>query len=233
MNIRIFESLDELAEGVASAMVQRVRAAQEAVAIGLSGGSTPKPLYEMLGRSPWRDTLAEREITWIVVDERCVPHDDPQSNAGMIERTLFASGMSPRHQFLRFRTELNDPVRTAEEFEEDWRELGIPHLDIALLGVGEDGHTASLFPGTTVLDVEDRIASEVFVPRLDAWRVTLTVPVIREAKLKIVLAAGASKRQIVKELREGETAYPISRVTSDEPDTWWFVDRAVVPHEVS
>lgn len=228
MNLRVFETVADLVQEAAAAIVQRVTTIETSIAIALSGGSTPKPLYELLARSPCREVLAEREITWVVMDERCVPHDDPQSNAGMIEKTLFASGMSPRHQFLRFRTELNDPARTAEEFEEEWREIGIPQLDIALFGVGEDGHTASLFPGTPVLEVEERIASEVFVPRLNAWRVTLTAPVLRAARMKIVLAAGASKRQVVQQIREGGMGYPIERVISDEPDTWWFVDRTAV-----
>ena len=92
------------------------------------------------------------------------------------------------------------------------------------LGCGDDGHTASLFPGTPVLDVEDRIASAVFVPRLDQWRVTLTMPVIRAAKLRIVLATGESKAKIIREVREG-VPHPIALAT-EGVETWWFVDRA-------
>ena len=92
---------------------------------------------------------------------------------------------------------------------------------VTMLGCGDDGHTASLFPGTPVLDVEDRIASEVFVPRLDQWRVTLTKPVIRAAKLRIVLVAGESKAKIIDEVRRGEP-HPIALVTQGV-ETWWFV----------
>jgi 6-phosphogluconolactonase len=112
-------------------------------------------------------------------------------------------------------------------YEDEWRALGITDVDVMLLGVGDDGHTASLFPGTPALDVVDRIACEVFVPRLEQWRVTLTLPVIRAAKLRLVMATGAAKAPILREVREGAD-YPIARATSGV-ETWWFVDKAASP----
>jgi len=218
MNLRIFDSVDELNRATARTIVQNIA---PGATVALSGGSSPKPLYTLLGQS---DELAKMPITWVVVDERYVPMSDPQSNAAMIERTLFANGMPESHRFLRFETELNDPERTAAKFEEDWRALGIGALDLVLLGVGDDGHTASLFPGTPVLDVEDRIAAAVFVPKLDQWRVTITKPVIRAAKLRLVLTTGASKAPIVRDVRDG-VAHPITAATTGV-ETWWLVDRA-------
>src|SRR5437660_7661840 len=177
MNLRIFDNTNDLLASAARTLVQRAQAGARTIA--LSGGSTPKPMYAMLGSSPMREQLAEFPIMWVVVDERYVPIDDPDSNAGMMEKTLFANGMSPAHRFLRFRTELNDPAATARTFEDEWRQLGLTDLDLVLLGIGDDGHTASLFPGTEVLPVETRIASEVFVPRLDTWQVTIAKQVIR------------------------------------------------------
>lgn len=226
MNFRIFDTPDDAVSALARTIVQRVEG-KERASIALSGGSSPKPLYEMLGAAPLRDQLAKTAITWVVVDERYVPKSDPQSNAAMIERTLFAGGMSPGHDFLQFHTELNDPEKTAETFEREWTSRGVESLDVVLLGAGEDGHTASLFPGTPVLDVADRIAAAVFVPRLEQWRVTITMPVIRAAKLRIVLAAGASKQKIIAEL-QGGADYPVQRATGGEIETWWFVDRAAV-----
>jgi len=181
----------------------------------------------MLGSSPIREELAEFPITWIVVDERYVPIDHPDSNAGMMGRTLFANGMSPNHRFLPFRTELSDPTATTRAFENEWRSLGVEHLDLVLLGMGDDGHTASLFPGTPVLDVEDRIAAEVYVARLDTWRVTLTKPVLRAATLRLVLAAGAKKKPILEAVRDGAD-YPAAQVTRDV-ETWWLIDREAAP----
>jgi 6-phosphogluconolactonase len=225
MNLRIFDSTADLLTAAARTLVQRVEAGARTIA--LSGGSTPKPLYAMLGASPMREQLADLPITWIVVDERYVPIDHPESNAGMMRQTLFANGISPTHRFLRFDTELNDPAATAVAFENEWRILGITQLDLVLLGIGDDGHTASLFPGTPVLDVEDRIAAEVFVPRLDVWRVTITKPVIRTATLRLVLANGAKKKPILEGVRDGAD-YPIAQVTAGT-ETWWLIDRDAAP----
>jgi len=225
MNLRIFDTTDDLLAAAARAILQRVEAGARTIA--LSGGSTPKPLYAMLGASPLREQLADFPITWIVVDERYVPIDHPDSNAGMMQQTLFANGMSPAHRFLHFDTALNDPAATAVAFENEWRTLGITQLDLVLLGVGDDGHTASLFPGTPVLEVEDRIAAEVFVPRLDTWRVTITKPVIRAASLRMVLATGPKKKPILEGVRDGAD-YPIAQATTGV-ETWWLIDRDAAP----
>ena len=222
MNLRIFDSADELHVATARTLLQRL---QPETAIALSGGSTPRALYTMLGRDPWRSSLAESKITWVVVDERFVPINDPQSNAGMIGSTLFAHGLPPGHRFLRFRPELGSPQRAADAFIEEWQSLGLTTLDVILLGMGDDGHTASLFPGTPVLEVSDRLACAVYVEKLSMWRLTLTKPPIVDAKLRLVTVAGASKATVLREVRDGAD-YPIAQVTRGEGETWWLVDRA-------
>jgi 6-phosphogluconolactonase len=126
---------------------------------------------------------------------------------------------------------LNDPATTARAFEDEWRSLNIDHLDLVFLGMGDDGHTASLFPGTPVLDVEDRIAAEVFVPRLDTWRVTLTKPVLSVAALRLVLATGSKKKPVLEAIRDGAD-YPIAQVTNGT-ETWWLIDREAAPADRS
>lgn len=211
MNLRLFESAEDLARAAARTIRQT-----NAKTIVVTGGSTPIRTYEILGES------LPRDVTWILLDERYVPMSDPQSNAAMVERTLFARGVPER--WLRFKTELNDPAETARVFEEEWQRHGVGEIDLVLLGVGDDGHTASLFPGTSALDVTDRIAVEVYAPRLQQWRVTLTMPVIRSAKLRLVLATGESKMNVIRETESGAD-YPIARATSGV-ETWWLT----VPH---
>jgi 6-phosphogluconolactonase len=210
MNLRIFENLEDLSHAAARTIRQ-----SGAKSIAVTGGSTPKRLYDLLAAD------LPRDVTWVLVDERYVPKDDPQSNAGMIERTLFARAVPDR--WLRFRTELGDPAATARAFEDEWRQLEMGELDLVLLGCGDDGHTASLFPGTGAIDIEDRVAIEVWVPRLEQWRVSITKPVIRAAKQRIVMASGASKAKVLADVREG-VRHPIT-IATEGVETWWFVDR--------
>ena len=205
MNQRIFERHEDLSQAAARAILQ-----SGAKSIAVTGGSTPTRLYEILA-----DQLPQ-DVTWVLVDERFVPYDDPQSNAAMIERTLFARGLPSR--WLRFDTSLPDAAASARDFS---ARFDLAALDLVLLGCGEDGHTASLFPGTPVLDVVDRVASEVYVPRLEQWRVTLTLPVIRAARSRMVLVSGESKRAVLEEVRAGKD-YPVVRGTTGV-DTWWFI----------
>lgn len=213
MNLRIFDDLESLSAATARTILQRAPKC-----IGLTGGSTPRRLYELLAPS------LPAGATWFLIDERFVPMGHPRSNATMIERSLFR-GDPPPDRWLRFRTELGDPAATARAYEADWQTLIPNPPDIILLGCGDDGHTASLFPGTPVLDVEDRVASEVYVPQLDEWRVTVTKSVIREAALRIVLVSGESKRAVLRTLRDDGADLPIAQVTRGV-ETWWFVDRA-------
>ncbi len=227
LNLRVFDTKSDLFETAASAIVETVQRSDRAV-IELSGGSTPRGLYEVLGAEPFRSKLEGKAVIWVTGDERCVPQDHPDSNAAMIRGSLLAQGILPNHQFLRFRTELEDPAKIAARFEEEWRELGIAGLDLSIIGVGDDGHTASLFPGTDVLNVTDRIASEVFVPRMDTWRVTMTAPLLRESASKLVLATGKSKRPVIEALQRGER-FPISEVIEGGGPSWWLIDRDAYP----
>ena len=218
MNIRVFDTLPDLAAAAARTIEQRIAPIQRP-SIGISGGGTPQPMYEILRRKP-----PAKPVTWVLVDERYVPPDDPQSNARMIREKLDPG------DFLHFNTELEDPQDSVRVFENGWKQRGIERLDIVVLGIGDDGHTASLFPGTEVLKAEG-IGAAVFVPRLDQWRVTLTLPTIRAAALRLVLVSGESKAPIVRDAMDG-VAHPIVRATAGV-ETWWMVDRAAARNMVS
>lgn len=231
MNIRVYDDHESLSEAVADEIVRRVERSERST-IALSGGSTPRRVYDLLGRPPRRPRIEERQVVWTLTDERCVPPDDPDSNGRMVLETLFQLGMPAGHRFIRFRTDFEDPERSAKELEGELREaLGGEPLDLAILGVGEDGHTASLFPGTPVLDEQRRFAAAVRVPHLDAWRLTLTLPVLRAARERFVLAAGVAKEAVMEEARQGADL-PVVRATAGA-ETWWFVDRdAYDPEEI-
>jgi 6-phosphogluconolactonase len=223
MNLRVFDSLSDLAGAAAEELARRIEK-DAARVIGLSGGSTPRSLYQILASEPLRPRLEAHPLIWVLEDERYVPPDHEDSNSRMIQQSLFAKGLPPGHTFLRFRTELNDPPLTARRFEEEWRQLNLQGLDLAVLGVGEDGHTASLFPGTDVLEVTERVATEVWVPRLSSWRVTMTLPYLRSAGFQYVLVSGQSKRDALERARRGEDL-PITRVARGDASCWWLVDR--------
>ena len=227
LNLRVFETMDDLFETAASAVTQTI-SNRERVVIALSGGSTPRGLYTLLGSESSRAAMEGKRVVWVTGDERCVPADHPDSNAKMIGETLFSAGLLEGHTFLRFRAELEDPEAIARQFERDWDEMGIEGIDLAILGVGDDGHTASLFPGTGAVEVTGRVATAVYVPRLDSWRVTLTAPVLRESASKLVLATGASKQPVITALQAGDI-FPISAVIDGGGPSWWLIDTAAYP----
>jgi 6-phosphogluconolactonase len=227
MNFRVFES----AESAVSGLTEFVLYASERpgrFVVSLSGGSTPGSLYEKLGDGDAWEKLAARPVVWVMGDERCVGPDHELSNSRMVTETLFRNGLPEGHTFLRFRTEMGSPGEVASAFEGEWRSLGIGRIDLALLGVGDDGHTASLFPGTDILAEHDRIASEVWVERIAAWRVSMTLPMLRAARTRVVLALGSRKRDILTRLMEG-VRFPVAEVMSGGAEAWWFVDRDAYP----
>jgi 6-phosphogluconolactonase len=190
-----------VAEDIATECVRRFLDASPRT-LALSGGRTPRPVYERLAalNYPWNETRI------FFGDERCVPPDDPASNYRMAFEALLSRVPAEVH---RMRGETCD----ASQYEEDLRRTfgpGVPSFDLALLGLGEDGHTASLFPGDPALQEHERLA--VRVERPDHPRLTLTLPVLSAAKLVIFLVSGADKRDALTKLLAGDTTIPAARV---------------------
>jgi 6-phosphogluconolactonase len=165
--------------------------------IALSGGSTPAQAYRNLGQEhlPWR------RVDVLLGDERWVPPTDPSSNARMLRETLLAAGPGQQACFHPVPTELESPEATATAFEANVRQLCSgepPVFDLMLLGLGDDGHTASLFPGTEATTVVDRAVTIGAGKGLE--RITLTAPVLSAARHVVVLVSGAGKRQALQRL---------------------------------
>ena len=240
-DIRVFPDSAALAQAAAERVVSLVTDAVSArgrFSIGLSGGSTPRALYTLLAS----DETARR-IDWGHVhvfwsDERCVAPDHSQSNYRMARETLLDQVALPKGNVHRMRGEI-DPVQAADDYEQAlhafFREpvgqqhLPQPRFDLLLLGMGDDGHTASLFPGTPALREPLRWVVENRVEKLDAWRITLTPVAINAAAAVVFLVTGEDKaatlRAVLKGPRQPEK-YPSQLIHPDHGDLTWMVDAA-------
>jgi 6-phosphogluconolactonase len=194
--------------------------------IALSGGNTPKPVYTEFARIA-RDLPWDR-ILFTFGDERCVPPDDPESNYRMARESLFVLGAVPERSIMRMRGEI-DPQLAAQEYEDGLDVLAtqrgepIFRHDLILLGVGDDGHTASLFPGTPALNEEVRRVVANFVPKLDSWRITFTYPLIAQARHICFLANANKNAALLEQVIAGDQEFPASRVAPINGDLTWFL----------
>lgn len=244
--IRSFPNLSDLSRAAAEFIVELAETAvteRTIFTLALSGGSTPRLLYEYLAkeefsqRMPWEHT----HIFW--GDERCVSPDHPDSNFAMAFETLISKAPLPSENVHRVTTEGDLPKAAAREYEKSLREffqdtaharvpLAFPSFDLILLGLGKDGHTASLFPGEPVL--EEKIRWVVAVAGTSASpavpRVTLTFPVINQARCVLFLASGSDKRDVFQKiLGSPESAaqhYPAARVRPSG-SLLWFIDEGL------
>jgi 6-phosphogluconolactonase len=196
--------------------------------IALSGGNTPRPVYSELARIgrdfPWERIL----ITF--GDERCVPPEDGQSNFRMARETLFLSAGVPDKSIMRMRGEI-EPQIAAQEYQDNVDLLAtqrgeqIYRHDLILLGLGDDGHTASLFPGTAALNESSRRVVANFVSKLNAWRLTFTFPLINHARKICFLVNAAKNMDLIERVLQGDAQYPAARVMPSAGDLTWIISR--------
>lgn len=217
MNDRIHVS-EEPARAVAERLVRELRPLEHA-RIAVSGGSTPKALFRLLA-DEYRDRIDWTKVSIFQVDERRVPHDDDRSNWKMLHKELISKVRGVRAH----RMEVDHPgMETAYEAllragNGEMAPGNVPVLDIVLLGMGADGHTASLFPGTAACDETKRLVVVNDDPSLDPARWTMTFPILNAARHKWFLAAGADKAEAFRQAQQG--AVPAGRIERPE----WFVD---------
>ncbi|MDE2148651.1 MAG: 6-phosphogluconolactonase [Gammaproteobacteria bacterium] len=200
--------------------------------VALAGGGTPRPLYEKLAGAPYRDSLDWSRVDVWFGDERCVPPDSPRSNYRMVSESLLRHVPLPAGNVHRMRGEAT-PVDAALAYEQElhavFGDAAIPRLDLILLGVGGDGHTASLFPGTEALHERERLVCAQYVDVQREWRLTLTFPLLNAAASLWVLAHGADKAQILRRVFDGPPppeALPIQRITPADGRLEWWLDAA-------
>ena len=201
--------------------------------IALAGGSTPRALYARLAEA---DIAARIDWSrWQVFfgDERCVPPDDAQSNYHMAREALLAHVPIAPAKVHRIEAELDDPAAAAARYARELEHLprdvdGWPRFDLVLLGMGDDGHTASLFPDTAILGEHTLPVAAVYVEKLAAWRISLTLPVLDAAANVLLLVAGSAKRAVLHEVMQAPAPlaqYPVSWLTP-RPGLEWLVDTA-------
>lgn len=194
--------------------------------IALSGGNTPRPVYTELARIG-RDLPWDR-VYFTFGDERCVPPDDPESNFRMARESLFIPAAVPQKSIARMRGEI-DPHLAAQEYEDGLDSMAaqqgetVYRHDLILLGVGHDGHTASLFPGTPALDERTRKVVANFVPKLDRWRITFTFPLIAQARHVCFLANAHKNGALLDQVLAGDPQFPAARVAPVDGGLTWLL----------
>jgi 6-phosphogluconolactonase len=235
-HIEVAESADALNHAVAE---QFVRLTTEALvtrgrcAVALSGGSTPRSVYQLLAAPAFRSRVRWSDIHFFWGDERHVPPDHPDSNYRMAVEAMLSNVPVPPANVHRIRSELPDAAISAREYEGTIRECvqgsPVPRFDLVHLGLGEDGHTASLFPGSAALEEQQRLCVSNWVTRLNAYRITMTLPVLNAARAVVFIAAGVGKSSIVQRvLRESAELSPLPAqlVRPSDGGLWWMLDQA-------
>lgn len=228
------EAVHESADALVRAIAGKIWALPQSVSgrpvtIALAGGSTPKRLYEELARPP--QPVDWSRFEFFFGDERSVPPEHPDSNFGMARAALLAKTGAAAHRMAAEKGEAEAYARLLDERIAEKRG-GLPVFDLVLLGVGNDGHTASLFPGTAALDETRRAVVMNDVPQLETHRMTLTYPALNAARRVWFLITGEGKREIVARCRAGldgedaKRAYPMLGVRPAPGELVWWLDRA-------
>lgn len=233
--VRVFGSKDELFRGAAE---EFCRIGEESIrqhgrfSVALSGGSTPKGLHHQLA-TEFKSRLPWDKVFFFWGDERHVPPDFPESNFRMAKETLLSELPIPKDHIFRMAGELPDAQQAAAAYEEILRRHfsaasgSFPRFDFMLQGVGPDGHTASLFPGTKALDERQRWVAGNWVEQHSTWRITVTYPVLNNAANVMFLVEGAGKADIVcRVLKDPAENLPSQRVQPVDGNLMWYMDKA-------
>jgi len=238
--IEVVADADEIARRAAEEFVTSAEAAvreRGRFTVALSGGSTPRRLYRLLtdNEKPFRARVPWQKCDFFFGDERHVAPDHPNSNYRMAQEAMFSKISIPPENVHRIKSENPDARKAAEEYEQELRAFcrlargQLPRFDLVFLGMGPDGHTASLFPGTDALREETRLVAAPRVEKLSTYRVTLMPPVLNNASCTIFLVAGADKAETLRAVLQGSyqpDLYPAQLVRPAVGKVLWLVDKA-------
>jgi 6-phosphogluconolactonase len=232
--IRVYNDLEALSQAAAEIFTVQSRQASlicGRFSVALSGGGTPRRLYEILATSPFRERIHWNEVHVFWSDERCVPEDDPRNNARMARLTLLNLVPIPPANIHPIRCD-QSPQQAADLYEKELKDFfntQNPNFHLVLLGLGENAHTASLFPHTSVLNETERWVSEVYIPELEMHRITFTAPFINQASQVVFLVSGLDKSSVLKKVLEGSYKphdLPAQLIRPNGVQPIWLVDKA-------
>ncbi len=237
----IYNSADELKRAAAEHLgaVCTARAKQaEKVSIALSGGSTPVGVYQNLLKADLLVSATDKsstafpwqQILFFFGDERYVPHDAPDSNYRMAKEAFLNSAPISSDQVYPVPTDCEQADACAQRYAEQLSELdqhnNMPVFDYILLGIGDDGHTASLFPNTSIINEKNKPTAAVYVEKLQTWRISLTFPVLNQARVCSVLVSGENKAAVLADvIQNDKNICPVGRIENKNGINW-FVDQA-------
>ncbi len=230
--VEVYETISALEDAAAEYITTDATASIQdrgVFTISLAGGNTPRGVYRRLATSPYRDRIDWSRVHVCFGDERVVGPDDPQSNFGMATEELLSRVPLAETNVHRIHGEWSADA-AAKAYAEEMKYLlrgQSDRLDLVVLGLGADGHTASLFPGTDVLDEDSEMVRAVFVPELTSWRVTMTYPLLNRARAVLFLVAGIQKAAIVQRVlssRRFEPVIPASGVLPADGTVRWMLD---------
>ena len=237
--IKIVADTEALCREAADEILGRINATlrvKEVFAIVLSGGSTPKNLYALLaGSTPYSDEIPWSKIHFFWGDERHVPPDHPQSNFRMTREAMLSKAPVPDQNIHRVRAEEPNAGKAAAEYEKEIRTFfglaigQLPCFDCILLGMGPDGHTASLFPGTVALQEKQRLVVANYVEKFKAYRITMTAPVLNNADTIIFLVGGKEKAETLQKVLEGSPQpdlFPSQLIQPSHGQLLWLIEHA-------
>jgi len=236
--LRILANPEALANHLADWLLAAALRTPKRFAVALSGGSTPRRLYELLASPPYRETFPWTRTHWFWGDERFVPHDSPESNYRMVREAMLAHAPVPPTNIHPVPTEGLTPDEAALAYEQELKGFyGAPTLkadrplfDITFLGLGPEGHIASLFPGNAILRERTRWVGAVIGAKPEP-RITLTYPALESSREVAFLVAGSEKRAVVEQLLDGDLQLPAARLHPAQGTLRLFVDRAAAPRE--